>query len=575
MSVLGHWQEEIERHTVPGTLKVHLYYGSKKTKDLQELSRYDVVVTSYGTLSAEYKVWSNGKSVVPDPELKHGGFDLTPERSTCLLFRSQWTRCILDEAHNIRNRSKNGYKAAFAAPSFYRWCLTGTPIHNSLEDLYALICFIRLPEFAAPMDWKSQIFWPVMAGHPEGQIALASLMKRISLRRRKNHVLNGKNIINLPSVTNNTVKLDLDEEDLLFYRAINAKVTEEFEQMVARGSEYVMKNYTDVLILLLRLRQAACHPYLFVMSNEKPDVVKRKAWDYDRMEVFVNDFLKLLKDGQNKLITENGNRRNTDVSNAFKEIVQSANLFNSDRVCETCGGEMTPLVPNSSKKFSCLECHPEDEKNILPPPAAPRPIIPGIPLPIVQPEYEPIQKLKRFSTKCMALMNTLEMVYKAKNDDKILIVSQFTRFMDIIQVAIKTHWKWNMVRIDGSTSQANREKVIHTFKTDPSVRIIIVSIKSASIGINLSVANHVIVMDPWWNAAVEQQAIDRVHRIGQTKPIFVTRFVASNTVEERVLAIQSDKSNIADRALANRRENATAGGGLSFAELRSLFERNR
>jgi DNA repair protein RAD16 len=100
------------------------------------------------------------------------------------------------------------------------------------------------------------------------------------------------------------------------------------------------------------------------------------------------------------------------------------------------------------------------------------------------------------------------------------------------------------VKLDGSMTMEARRKIISEFNEDPNVPCFLMSLKAGGVALNLTVASHVMLMDPWWNPAVEQQAQDRIHRLGQFKPITVTRFVIAGTVEERILKLQEKKNLI-------------------------------
>jgi SNF2 family DNA or RNA helicase len=104
------------------------------------------------------------------------------------------------------------------------------------------------------------------------------------------------------------------------------------------------------------------------------------------------------------------------------------------------------------------------------------------------------------------------------------------------------------VRLDGST--VDREAVVGTFQADDGPPVMLLSLKAGGIGLNLTAADHVFLVDPWWNPAVEDQAADRAHRIGQDKPVMVYRLVARDTVEERILELQERKRALANAALS-------------------------
>jgi non-specific serine/threonine protein kinase len=98
---------------------------------------------------------------------------------------------------------------------------------------------------------------------------------------------------------------------------------------------------------------------------------------------------------------------------------------------------------------------------------------------------------------------------------------------------------------DGSTSAPDREKAINRFQNDDNCRVFLISLKAGGVGLNLTAADYVYIVDPWWNPAVEQQAIDRTHRIGQTKNIFAYRMICTDTVEDKILKLQDRKRALA------------------------------
>lgn len=143
------------------------------------------------------------------------------------------------------------------------------------------------------------------------------------------------------------------------------------------------------------------------------------------------------------------------------------------------------------------------------------------------------------STKMSALIRHLRQ--NRKECCKTVVFSQFTSFLDLIGDALNREGI-AFTRLDGSLSQAKREKVLSDFsKDDSQVDVLLISLRAGGVGLNLTCANRVIMMDPWWNFAIEAQAIDRVHRLGQLNEVVVTRFVMKDSVEERILEIQNRK----------------------------------
>lgn len=125
-----------------------------------------------------------------------------------------------------------------------------------------------------------------------------------------------------------------------------------------------------------------------------------------------------------------------------------------------------------------------------------------------------------------------------------------------------------LVRLDGSLTMSVRNKLISSFANDPSIIVFLISLKAGGVALNLTAASHVMLMDPWWNPAMEQQAQDRIHRLGQYKPIKVTRFIIRGSVEERMLKLQEKKLLIFEGTVGR---NAEALGSLTVADLNFLF----
>jgi SNF2 family DNA or RNA helicase len=134
---------------------------------------------------------------------------------------------------------------------------------------------------------------------------------------------------------------------------------------------------------------------------------------------------------------------------------------------------------------------------------------------------------------------------------KVLIFSQFVKQLGIYRDYFDKEGI-SYVYLDGSTQ--NRGDVVKKFQEDKKTRVFLISIKAGGVGLNLTEADYVFILDPWWNPAVEQQAIDRTHRIGQTKNVFIYKFITKDTVEEKILALQQRKLSVA-RSLITTEES--------------------
>jgi superfamily II DNA or RNA helicase len=156
----------------------------------------------------------------------------------------------------------------------------------------------------------------------------------------------------------------------------------------------------------------------------------------------------------------------------------------------------------------------------------------------------------RTSSKVEVLLEALGTA--AADGHKALVFSQWTSLLDLVEPALRSA-DIPFVRLDGTTR--DRGAVVERFQSQSGPPVMLLSLKAGGVGLNLTAADHVFLLDPWWNPATEDQAADRAHRIGQDRPVMVYRLVAMDTVEERILALQDRKRLLADAALGG------AGGG--------------
>ena len=155
-----------------------------------------------------------------------------------------------------------------------------------------------------------------------------------------------------------------------------------------------------------------------------------------------------------------------------------------------------------------------------------------------------IKRSDERSAKLDLLMDQLEEVLQEGH--KALVFSQFTSLLAIVRRRLDAagiRYEY----LDGQTR--DRQAQVETFQNDPDCGLFLISLKAGGLGLNLTAAEYVFLLDPWWNPAVESQAIDRAHRIGQTRPVFAYRLIARDTVEEKVLELQKTKRDLADAIL--------------------------
>jgi DNA repair protein RAD5 len=144
------------------------------------------------------------------------------------------------------------------------------------------------------------------------------------------------------------------------------------------------------------------------------------------------------------------------------------------------------------------------------------------------------------SAKIVALINHLRELRKENRTIKSVVFSQFTSFLSLIEPAL-ARANMHFLRLDGSMAQKARAAVLTEFRESKKFTVLLISLKAGGVGLNLTSAKRVYMMDPWWSFAIEAQAIDRVHRMGQEDEVKVYRFIVKDSVEQRMLKIQDRK----------------------------------
>jgi SNF2 family DNA or RNA helicase len=147
----------------------------------------------------------------------------------------------------------------------------------------------------------------------------------------------------------------------------------------------------------------------------------------------------------------------------------------------------------------------------------------------------------------------LSLLRKEAPEHKFIVFSQFTSMLDLVEPFLRAQPGLKAVRYDGKMANDAREAALRALRTDPHTRILLCSLKCGSLGLNLTAATRVVIVEPFWNPFVEEQAIDRVHRLTQTVDVVVYKLTVADTVEARILELQDKKRKLAE---------ATIGGGM-------------
>jgi superfamily II DNA or RNA helicase len=390
-SVLSSWIDQISRFR-PG-LRVSVYHGPQRVLS----DDCDVVLTSYALLRVDQEI----------------------------LCRQEWSTVVLDEAQTIRNSSSQVAQAAYRLKARTRISLSGTPVENSLDDLWSQFHFLNPGLLDSYEAFQSTYSRAIESGDSASAQRLKERVAPFILRRMKHQVAK-----ELPPKTEVELQCDLSHEERVLYESILGAARHEVMERLDSG-----EGIFSILEILLRLRQACCHP---------------------------------------------------------------------------------GLLPGHSAASS---------------------------------------------SKVDLLMETL--TRSRAQGHRALVFSQWTSMLDLIEPHLEAR-SISFCRIDGST--ADRGPIVELFQAPNGPEVMLLSLKAGGVGLTLTAADHVFIVDPWWNPAVEDQAADRAYRIGQENPVLVHRLVTRGTIEERILTLQRHK-----RALLANTLGSPTGSGFTRDELLDLL----
>ncbi|RRT67318.1 hypothetical protein B296_00024458 [Ensete ventricosum] len=294
-SVLRQWAEELKtRVTSRANLSYLVYHGSNRTKDPHELTQYDVVLTTYAIVSMEVPKQplggkdddekgkpeslmghTNDKKRKGSPNsMKKCTQSALLESAARPLARVGWFRVILDEAQSIKNYRTQVARACWGLRAKRRWCLSGTPIQNAVDDLYSYFRFLRYDPFATYKSFCSLIKIPISRNPTNGYKKLQAVLKTVMLRRTKGGLtgmfimIDGKPIITLPTKTITLKKVEFSEEERTFYTNLEAESREKFKRQQRSTLCCPLRCMVTVMIMSLKAASlglnlvAACHVLL-------------------------------------------------------------------------------------------------------------------------------------------------------------------------------------------------------------------------------------------------------------------------------------------------------------------------
>ncbi|KAF2135855.1 uncharacterized protein K452DRAFT_280884 [Aplosporella prunicola CBS 121167] len=553
LSTVANWQEQINAHVAQGSMNLYVYHGQPRASTPEELKDYDIVITTYHVVASEF---NSGKP----------------------LSLINWFRIVLDEAHMIRSQSTKQSIATCALHAQRRWAVTGTPVQNRLDDLGALIKFLRIKPFDDKGGFAQYILTPFKNADPDILPKLRILVDSITLRRLKDR-------INLPPRHDKLVRLKFSAEEGKLYDFFARDAAAKMSAM-ASGREKLAKNQMGhILRVMGRLRMICAHGAELLgeedmklteglsygnaielgdddeEEEEKPALTPKQAYD----------MLHLLRESDmNHCGICDTVIGNNDLSESDDDAARDSKGTMGERVKpRMAGGNYMncPLCDSYARmslfQLSQDEADKDEEARLR-----------------VRDNPRLAKQLGRYGgphTKVKALIHDLleSRAWNEAHPDeppiKSVVFSGWTSYLDLISIALEDE-HFTYTRLDGTMSRKKRKDALDAFRDDTTVQIMLISIAAGGLGLNLTSGSRAYVMEPQYNPAAEAQAVDRVHRLGQKREVTITRFIMENSFEEKMLELQEKKKDLADLSMnRNAKLDREEAARKRLEDLRSLF----
>jgi len=483
LSTLSNWVAEIRKFAP--SLPAILYHGTIEERANIRKRKMKKVDENFPIIITSYEIVINDKK---------------------FLSKYNWKYIIVDEGHRLKNYNCKLFRELKLYKTDNRLLLTGTPLQNNLSELWSLLNFL-LPSIFDDLDLFQSWFDFSDLNNEGGESRILDQEEKESVITNLHHILKPfllrrlKTEVEkeLPKKREYLLTAPLTQKQIDYYRA-------------ALGGHEALRNE-----LLKKFN---------VPIENKPKENESGYHDTRRNNSVTNYGDDNLTDNKyfKKLLQDNNTDTNTNTTNTTKNVDESKKAVNKIKHLK-----LQNLLMQLRKicnhpylmTYDEEESFPEKEKDLK--------------------EGE-LPDIVASSGKMIMLYRLLPALIKENH--KVLIFSQMTRMMDILEEWFENYLKITYSRIDGSIPLDQREIEIKKFKNDPDCRVFLLSTRAGGLGINLTAADTVIIYDSDWNPQMDLQAQDRCHRIGQTKPVIVYRLVSSGSAEKKILEKANAKKKL-------------------------------
>jgi SWI/SNF-related matrix-associated actin-dependent regulator of chromatin subfamily A3 len=608
LSLVSQWGDEAARHVLKlpngNSLRVVSWYGSSRVRDPEKLvAKADVVLTTYDTIASSYRMDENigdfdkyvedlnkeyerkvkkaemlGQPAPKEPQPR--------QKQRATLHEILWHRVVFDESQYLRDDKCIRTHACQALRSQRRWLLSGTPVSTQPDDLVGQfsvispllhrslvagcafsVLFKRPFEFTRAEAAKGlptperEVF---RGEFPDGSSAMPWLLPRLMIRHASGQVVGGEVVGALPKKTEQVVLVTLDAKERAVYNKVEAEQRRRFGEIEAMGTDVVQKNLFFAMSLLTPLRKL-CGGGTFL--PERDLVATRTA---------MNKFKALAA--------------------APQSLLRADIIIDNDPVGSTCA--CCGLDPEQGVRTKCCAawcCHgcladkaQEDGATCpkctapLKPADVPSPWATtgfgfsgesGPAQPLALPAAGPVDLdpcgAVQMQSKLRIVLAELAKVRLEDEHAKTLIFSQYSHSLQWLATELVKH-NYEHATINGGMSLQQRAAALKAFQHAKPTTIFLLNLRVAAVGLNLTAASHVILLEPCMNPALEEQAIGRVYRMGQTRETMVKRLVVVDSVEQRLHEVVAGKVASGQVALATGNSGAGNEMHMNYSGRRAL-----
>jgi SNF2 family DNA or RNA helicase len=565
LSAVVNWEEQIKTHIQDGALSSYVYHGSSRISDVDELAQYDVVITTYSIVLSDLE----------------GRRNKTAKARKSPLAQLNFFRIVLDEAHIIREQSTGQSQVVCLLPADRRWAVTGTPVQNRLDDFAALTKFLRLAPLDNKVVFARAILTPFKMLNADVVPKLQLLVSSITLRRLKDR-------IELPKRHDQVVKLTFSEDEQALHDFFRKE--SELKVKVLTGKDKVGAGmYHHILLALLKLRLISAHGKELL----KEDDLKRLRGSTAKDAIDLDD------EDSYKVDTKNAYEIfELRLKHSLHECAECTEVLGQEAKEETLGyvlpchclvcrecyvSSRSPArkMIDANEHITCPYCQANVQATSY--------IITRRGLENYRESHDEVSRdtsqtkaITHYGgphTKTKALISHLRqsiqqssLLPEGESPIKSVVFSGWTSHLNLIQIALEDN-QIPFARLDGSMTRTARSAALTAFSSDPSILVLLVTIGAGGVGLNLTSASNVYVMEPQFNPAAESQAIDRIHRLGQKREVMTTRFIMEGSIEEKIQEIQRKKQSLADLSMDRGKALSKKETALEkLKELRSLFK---